>query len=74
MPDYDSRMGVIAREASYGPVEYFDQVFDVLMDYWEIPALRPSIPEAEEARQRVIKHYERLKKVCARLRAIKARV
>jgi acyl-[acyl-carrier-protein] desaturase len=73
LPDYDERMNVIAREASYGPVEYFDQVFDVLVDYWGITFLRPSMPEAEEARQRVLKHYDRLKRVCARLRAAKAR-
>ncbi|AMA72378.1 acyl-ACP desaturase [Aneurinibacillus thermoaerophilus] len=73
MPDYGERMSVIAREASYGPVEYFDQVFDVLVDYWAIPLLRPSMPEAEDARQRVLRHHERLKKVCARLRATKMR-
>ncbi|WP_286884269.1 acyl-ACP desaturase [Aneurinibacillus sp. UBA3580] len=73
MPDYEERMSVIARDASYGPIEYFDQVFDVLVDYWNIHHIRPSKPEAEEARQRVLKHYERLKRVCARLRAMKAR-
>lgn len=74
LPDYDERIGVIAREASYGPVEYFDQVFDVLMEYWGIEALRPSMPEAEEARQRVITHYGRLKRVCTRLRAAKEKI
>lgn len=74
MPDYDERMNVIAKEASYGPIEYFDQVYEVLMEYWGIESLRPSAPEAEEARQRIITHYGRLKRVCARLRAAKQKI
>ncbi|WCK53449.1 acyl-ACP desaturase [Aneurinibacillus sp. Ricciae_BoGa-3] len=68
MPDFEERMGMIAKGAGYGPVEYFDQVIEVLVEYWKIKSLRPSLPEAEEARQRILKHYERLKKVCTRLR------
>ncbi|WP_047154966.1 acyl-ACP desaturase [Aneurinibacillus tyrosinisolvens] len=73
IPDFEGRMSIIAKDASYGPIEYFDQVFEVLIEYWGIKQLRPSLPEAEEARLRVLKHYDRLKKVCTRLRAAKSR-
>jgi acyl-[acyl-carrier-protein] desaturase len=34
MPDFEDRMAIIAKEANYGPLEYFDQVLDVIVDYW----------------------------------------
>lgn len=61
--NFDERMTVIAKEASYGPIQYFDQVLDVLMDYWEIEKLRPSSSEAEEARLQILKYHQRLKRV-----------
>ena len=50
MPDFEDRMAIIAKEANYGPLEYFDQVLDVIVDYWELEKLRPIAPEAEKAR------------------------
>lgn len=67
MPDFEERMNTIAKEANYGPLEYFDQVLDVIVEYWELEKLRPTAPEAEKARVDVISYRDRLKKVRDRL-------
>ena len=67
MPDFEDRMNTIAREANYGPLEYFDQVLDVIVEYWELENLRPIAPEAEKARVDIISYRDRLKKVRDRL-------
>lgn len=67
MPDFEERMNTIAKEANYGPLEYFDQVLDVIVEYWELEKLRPMAPEAEKARVDVISYRDRLKKVRDRL-------
>ena len=67
MPDFEERMNTIAKEANYGPLEYFDQVLDVIVEYWELEKLRPIAPEAEKARVDVISYRDRLKKVRDRL-------
>ena len=41
MPDFENRMAVIAKEANYGPLQYFDQVLDVVVEYWGLKDLRP---------------------------------
>ena len=45
MPDFEDRMNIIAKKANYGPLQYFDQVLDVLVDYWGIRDLRPIAPQ-----------------------------
>ena len=67
MPDFEDRMNTIAKEANYGPLEYFDQVLDVIVEYWELENLRPIAPEAEKARVDIISYRDRLKKVRDRL-------
>jgi len=63
MPDFDERMAVIAKEANYGPLQYFDQVLDVVMDYWELHTIQPTTPEAIDAKERILKYHGRLKRV-----------
>jgi acyl-[acyl-carrier-protein] desaturase len=63
MPDFDDRMAIIAKEANYGPLEYFDQVLDVIVEYWDIENLRPIAPEAEKARLDILNYHARLKRV-----------
>jgi len=63
MPDFDDRMAIIAKEANYGPLEYFDQVLDVIIKYWDIENLRPIAPEAEKARLDILKYHARMKRV-----------
>ena len=38
MPEFEERMKVIGQEANYGPEQYFIQVLDVLVEFWE-PAI-----------------------------------
>jgi acyl-[acyl-carrier-protein] desaturase len=66
MPNFEERMKVIGYEANYGPEQYFNQVLDVLMETWAIYDLRPTTPEAEEARLELIKFHNRLKKIMNR--------
>jgi acyl-[acyl-carrier-protein] desaturase len=63
MPDFEDRMAIIAKEANYGPLEYFDQVLDVIVDYWELEKLRPIAPAAEKARLNILRYHARLKRV-----------
>ncbi|WP_059170418.1 acyl-ACP desaturase [Bacillus sp. FJAT-27445] len=63
MPDFENRMAIIAKEANYGPLEYFDQVLDVIIEYWDVENLRPIAPEAEKARLDILNYHARLKRV-----------
>ncbi|MFA2732261.1 acyl-ACP desaturase, partial [Bacillus wiedmannii] len=63
MPDFENRMAVIAKEANYGPLQYFDQVLDVVVDYWGLKDLRPIAPLAEKARIEILEYHTRLKKI-----------
>ncbi|HEU4963541.1 MAG TPA: acyl-ACP desaturase [Bacilli bacterium] len=66
MPDYQERMKAIAREANYGPAQFYQQVTRVLVEYWGIADLRPTSAEAELARLELLKHNARLERVAAR--------
>ncbi len=63
MPDFENRMAIIAKEANYGPLQYFDQVLDVVVDYWGIKDLRPISSDAEAARVQILTYHARLKRV-----------
>src|SRR5699024_1410296 len=71
MPDFEERMKLIGQEANYGPEQYFDQVLDVLVDFWGIHDLQPSAPEAEEARQDILNYHARLKRIIKRTQSRK---
>jgi acyl-[acyl-carrier-protein] desaturase len=71
MPDFEERMKTIGQNANYGPEQYFMQVVDVLMEFWAVEELRPTSEEAEKARQDLLKHYNRLKKIVERSNARK---
>jgi acyl-[acyl-carrier-protein] desaturase len=66
MPDYDRRMAVIAKSAHYGPTEFYTQVVDELMTYWDIPNLKPDYLPAREAQQKLLSYHNRLGKIAAR--------
>ncbi|RXT05876.1 acyl-ACP desaturase [Ammoniphilus sp. CFH 90114] len=72
MPDFEDRMKVIGHEANYGPEQYFLQVVDVLVEFWGIRELTPSHSEAEEAKNNMLKHHDRLKKISERAARKKA--
>jgi acyl-[acyl-carrier-protein] desaturase len=69
MPNFKDRMDTIAKEANYGPVAYFNQVFDYLIKYWAIDKLQPSREEAETAKQDLLEYYTKLKRISDRLAA-----
>lgn len=66
MPDFEKRMQVIGQDGGYGPEQYFTQVFNVLIDYWQVDRLRPLSPEAEEARVKLLKFRDRLQRIVMR--------
>jgi acyl-[acyl-carrier-protein] desaturase len=67
MPDFEKRMNIAASEANYGPVAYFNQVYEYLIDFWSVKSLQPSRTEAVEAKERLLKHYDKMKRVTNRL-------
>lgn len=67
MPKFKERMDIIAKEANYGPVSYFNQVFEYLVEFWAIDKLQPSRPEAEKAKQDLLDYYLKLKRISERL-------
>lgn len=56
-------MALIAKEANYGLLQYFDQVLDVVVDYRGLKDLRPIAPLAEKARIEVLEYHTRSKKI-----------
>jgi acyl-[acyl-carrier-protein] desaturase len=66
MPDYGTRMQVISKHASYGPTEFYTQVVDELMDYWDIKRLNPDYEPARAKQAELIRYHERLGRIAAR--------
>lgn len=66
MPDYKLRMDIIAKHAHYGPSEFYTQVIDEVMKFWDITRLKPDYPEARDALQQAVRHHERLGKIAMR--------
>lgn len=66
MPDYQRRMQIIAKHAHYGPAEFYAQVIDELMKYWDIKNLQPTYPHAREAQQKALEHDARLARIAER--------
>jgi len=66
MPDYAHRMDIISKHAHYGPAEFYTQVIDELMKYWDIRNLQPTYPKAREAQLKALQHHERLGRIAQR--------
>lgn len=69
MPNYVERTELLAAKANYGPAEFYTHVIDYLWKYWEIDRLEPSLAEAREAQQKIIKYHTKLGRIAARLAA-----
>jgi acyl-[acyl-carrier-protein] desaturase len=67
MPDYLERTEVLAAKANYGPGEFYTHVIDYLWRYWEIDRLEPSLAEARDAQQKIVKYHTKLGRIAARL-------
>ena len=66
MPDYAHRMEIISKHAHYGPAEFYTQVIDELMKYWDIRNLQPTYPQARAAQLKALQHHERLGRIAQR--------
>lgn len=66
MPNYDQRIAVIAKHAHYGPTEFYTEVIDELMKYWDIAQLQPDYAPAREAQLKLLSYHNRLGKIAAR--------
>ena len=69
MPDYLERSEVIAEDVNYGPEQYYTQVLNTLWNFWGITELAPTLAEAREAQQRVVRYHMKLGRIAARLTA-----
>jgi len=67
MPDYMERTEMLSAQANYGPGEFYTQVIDVLWRYWGIDRLAPTLAEAREMQQRVLKYHAKLGRIAAKL-------
>lgn len=64
--DFKSRMKIIEKDANYGPSDYFNRVLQVLIKKWKLDTLRPTAPEAEEARRAILSYRDKLQKILLR--------
>jgi len=70
IPGFDSHSKVIANAGIYDLINHYEQILEpVVMGYWKIDQLEGLTAEAEAARERVIKHIEKVGRVAARLKA-----
>ncbi len=69
MPNFRERMDLISKEAHYGPVSYFNQVFLPLIESWGIADLQPSRSEAMRAKEDLLNYSLKLKRISDRLAA-----
>jgi acyl-[acyl-carrier-protein] desaturase len=66
-PGYQERADVARNANIYGPEQFFSQVIDAVLKYWEIDKLHPTYAEAREAQQKIVKHQTRLAAIAAKL-------
>lgn len=66
-PGYQERADIAALHGIYGPEQFFSQVIDVLLRYWNIENLHPTYQEARDAQAKIVHHQKRLARIAARL-------
>lgn len=66
-PGYQERADIVALHGIYGPEQFFEQVIDVLLRYWDIENLHPTYQEARDAQTKIVNHQKRLAKIAARI-------
>ncbi len=67
MPNYQERAELLAAEVNYGPEQFYTQVIDVLWRYWGVSELAPTLAEARDAQQKIVKYHAKLGRIAARL-------
>ncbi len=68
-PGYQERADWAASSGIYGPEQFFEQVIDVLLKYWDVENLHPTYQEARDAQIRIVAHQKRLARIAARVAA-----
>ncbi len=66
-PGYQERADVTRNAGIYGPEQFFSQVIDTVLKYWDIESLHPTYAEARDAQQKILKHQKRLASIAAKL-------
>jgi acyl-[acyl-carrier-protein] desaturase len=66
-PGYQERADRVRAANIYGPEQFYSQVIDSVMKYWEVDKLHPTYAEAREAQQKILKHHARLAKIAAKM-------
>ncbi len=66
-PGYQERADQATRDGIYGPEQFFSQVIDTLIRYWDIENLHPTYAEARDAQRKIVEHQTRLARIAARL-------
>jgi acyl-[acyl-carrier-protein] desaturase len=73
IPDFNTHARAIARAGIYDLGMLLEQVLvPVVKKHWRLESLEGLRPEAEQARERIVRHLERLAKVVARFRSRQA--
>jgi acyl-[acyl-carrier-protein] desaturase len=73
IPDFDRHAAAIARAGIYDLAVHHEQILvPVVLRHWGVERLEGLTPEAEQARDRLVKRVERVGKVAARLTAQRA--
>ncbi len=68
IPDYARHARLIAAAGVYDYSIFLEKVLQpVVLSHWRLPDIEGLSAEAEEARARLVRYMERLKKVAARL-------
>lgn len=67
MPNFAGRMRTIADHGAYGIPQYYRQVVDALVRQWGIEELQPTLAQAIDARQRVLRHRQQLGRLAERI-------
>ena len=73
IPDFNAHARVIAKAGIYDLGMLLEQVLvPVVRNHWRLESLEGLRPEAEKARERIVRHLERLAKIVARHRTRQA--
>ncbi|HVM02016.1 MAG TPA: acyl-ACP desaturase, partial [Acidimicrobiales bacterium] len=72
--DFPTHAARIAKAGIYDFVQHHDHILlPLVVRHWRLESLEGLSPEAEEARQRVLKHVSRVGSAAGRLRARRER-
>jgi acyl-[acyl-carrier-protein] desaturase len=66
--DFNTHAAAIANAGIYDFAIHHDQILvPVVLRHWRLESLSGLTPEAEQARDKAVKHINRLQRVCRRL-------